>query len=219
MTACRPRWEVGADIQSRPQGHLLTQECKELRRNAQHVKSTLQKYKSVFSVLIYSQNHAAVAPIPEHVNPTLPRPWRSCPARFADPHASVCGCPSSHLPGTGLRASAAPPFRVCPCRACFQASFLLMAKVLGCFLVSLAGKHSSSCRFPILSLWKRVNGHEDQGQKRRCFHTFRVFILKVFKLREVQEGTASPFAGHPHPGSCGFHRCPCLMISDAPTQS
>ena len=48
---------------------------------------------------------------------------------------------------------------------------------------------------------------------RRCFHTFRIFILKFFKLREVQEGTVSPFARHPHPGSAGapasrFQSCP-----------
>ena len=53
------------------------------------MKSTLQKYKSVFSVLIYSQNHAAIAPIPEHVNRTLPGPWRSRPACLANPHASL----------------------------------------------------------------------------------------------------------------------------------
>ena len=180
------------------------------------MKSTLQKYKSVFSVLIYSQNHAAIAPIPEHVNRTLSGPWRSRPARLANPHASVRGCPSSHLPGTGLGASAAPPFRACPCRACFQASFLLMAKVLGCFLVSLAGKHSSSCRSPILSLWKKVNGHEGQGQKRKCqkvLSYIQSFYSEIFQAQRSTRRYREPLRQAPPPG---FRRRPRLTISELP---
>lgn len=172
------------------------------------MKSTLQKYKSVFSVLIYSQNHVAVAPIPEHVNPALPGPG-----------GPVRGRPSSHLPGTGLQASAAPPFRARPCRACFQASFLLMAKVLGCFLVSLAGKHSSSCRSPILSLWKRVNGHEDQGQKRKCQKVLpyiQRFYSEIFQAQRSTRRYREPLRQAPPPG---FRRRPRLMISDTPAQA
>lgn len=76
-----------------------------MRRNSQNVKPTLQKHESAFPVLIYSQNRAAVAPIPEHVDAALPGPGPAAPG-FADPLPLSADTPPLPLLGTGLGASA-----------------------------------------------------------------------------------------------------------------
>lgn len=84
----------------------------------------------------------------------------------------------------------------------------------------LNGAHSSSCRPPILSLWKRVNGHEDQGQKRKCQRVFpHIQSFYSEKLFQVQTNTRvyrEPLHRGPPPG---FPRRARLMISDAATQA